>query len=149
MKRIKRESEYDMFDWWKKVFIDNYATFEGRARRSEFWYYALTNILVVLSLYIFVIIGMATEIYPLSITAGVLVFLYWIANLIPYLGVIVRRLHDTSKSGWWFLISFVPLGGIVLLVFYCLEGDRGQNEYGPDPKQSNESEINQIGRSSY
>lgn len=57
-----------------------------------------------------------------------------LAALIPTLAVCVRRLHDQDKSGWFYLLNFVPFGGLVLLVFYFLEGTRGPNRYGPDPK---------------
>jgi uncharacterized membrane protein YhaH (DUF805 family) len=58
-----------------------------------------------------------------------------LATLLPTLAVVIRRLHDTNKSGWWWLITFVPfVGGLVLLMFECLPGDQGPNQYGPDPK---------------
>jgi uncharacterized membrane protein YhaH (DUF805 family) len=58
--------------------------------------------------------------------------------LLPSLGVAVRRLHDTNRSGWWLLIGLIPIiGGIVLLVFFVLEGTRGPNNHGPDPKLAN------------
>ena len=66
---------------------------------------------------------------------GLLSGLYSLAVLLPSIAVAVRRLHDTDRSGWWFLIGFVPIvGGIILLVFYVLEGTRGPNRFGPDPK---------------
>ncbi|MFY0603725.1 MAG: DUF805 domain-containing protein [Flavobacteriaceae bacterium] len=135
-----------MIDWWKKAFIENYANFDGRARRSEYWYYVLTNLIIVISGYILLAI-LALAGGPILFTIGAVIFVLWaIANLIPNLAVIVRRLHDTNKSGWWILISFVPLGGLVLLVFYCLEGDRGKNEYGEDPKMNVSNTINEIGK---
>jgi uncharacterized membrane protein YhaH (DUF805 family) len=66
---------------------------------------------------------------------GMLTLLYSLAVLIPGLAVSFRRLHDIDKSAWWLLIAFVPLiGVIVLLVFACMEGTRGDNRFGPDPK---------------
>ena len=68
-------------------------------------------------------------------TFPVIIAIYYVAVLLPSLGVFVRRLHDTGRSGWWILFGIVPLvGGITLLVFACLEGERSQNAYGPDPK---------------
>ena len=68
---------------------------------------------------------------------GFLSTLYYIAVIIPYLAVIFRRLHDTDRSGWWFLIAFIPIVGIiVLLVFLILDGTRGDNRFGADPKAS-------------
>ncbi|WP_200909146.1 DUF805 domain-containing protein [Aliiroseovarius crassostreae] len=58
----------------------------------------------------------------------------WLATVLPYLAAATRRLHDTSRSGWWLLLGFVPLiGGIILIVFLALHGTRGDNRYGPDP----------------
>ena len=145
MERVKNESEYGMIDWWKKVFIENYANFEGRARRSEYWYYVLFNFLISIGL-VFAIILLSLLTGPLGFgLTYILVILWSIANIIPSLAAQVRRLHDTNKSGWWILISFIPLGGLVLLVFYFTEGTHGDNEYGPDPKQIVDKDINQIG----
>jgi uncharacterized membrane protein YhaH (DUF805 family) len=66
---------------------------------------------------------------------GLLSGLYTLAVLLPSIAVTVRRLHDTDRSGWWILLGFIPIiGGIILLVFYVLEGTRGPNRFGPDPK---------------
>ena len=66
---------------------------------------------------------------------GYLSTLYYVAVIVPYLAVIFRRLHDTDRSGWWILIAFIPLVGIiVLLVFLILKGNEGDNRFGPDPK---------------
>jgi uncharacterized membrane protein YhaH (DUF805 family) len=71
-----------------------------------------------------------------SFSPGILGGLYGLAVLIPSIAVTVRRLHDTDRSGWWFLIQLIPIvGGIILLVFVCLEGTRGPNRFGADPKQ--------------
>ena len=149
MKRVKRELEYNMFDWWKKVFIDNYANFEGRARRSEYWFYVLTNFIFSFTLPI-IAIFLAFIIGPFALGIYILGLLYGIANIIPNLAVIVRRLHDTGKSGWTFFFILIPIAGpIILIVFLATEGDRGQNQYGPDPKNPNINEINKIGRTSY
>ena len=73
---------------------------------------------------------------------GILLALYSMAIFIPNLAVAVRRLHDQDKSGWWILIGFVPLiGGIWLLVLYCLDGTPGPNRFGPDPKGDLRSQI--------
>ena len=56
--------------------------------------------------------------------------------MIPNLAVTIRRLHDQDKSGWWLLISFIPFGGLVLLVFMFIDGTPGENEYGPSPKDT-------------
>jgi uncharacterized membrane protein YhaH (DUF805 family) len=142
MQNFKQESEYNMIDWWKKAFIENYSNFEGRARRSEYWYYVLTNLLIVISGYILIAIAAFLG-GPIILTIALVLLVLWgAANIIPNLAVIVRRLHDTNKSGWWILIGLVPFGGIVLLVFYCIEGDRGRNDYGEDPKMHPDEYLN-------
>lgn len=135
----KSESDYNLIDWWKKVFLRNYATFTGRARRSELWYYTLANMILVIPFYIIAMIGMAGEQGMLS-TVGLLVYIVVIlATFVPSLAVAVRRLHDVNRSGWFYFIAMIPLiGGIILLVWFCTEGDRYTNNYGPDPKDPNE-----------
>ena len=114
-----------MLDYYTGV-LKNYAGFEGRARRAEFWQYGLMNLIVVVALVI-----LSAIIKPLIF----LVIIYYLAILVPTLAVTVRRLHDTDRSGFWFFISFVPfVGGIILLVFECLDSTPGDNKYGPNPK---------------
>jgi uncharacterized membrane protein YhaH (DUF805 family) len=104
----------------------NFATFSGRARRSEYWMFFLFNTIVSMVL---VMVDMALG------TVFLLAGLYGLAAFIPGLAVTVRRLHDTGKSGLWFLISFVPLiGFIAFLVFMFQDSQVGDNEYGPNPK---------------
>jgi uncharacterized membrane protein YhaH (DUF805 family) len=160
-----------MFDWYKKVVFENYANFSGRARRSEYWYFTLVNL----------IIAFATTAIDktLDLKFGVN-SLYSLAVFIPGLAVSVRRLHDVGKSGWLLLIvylviiaaavtlvvtGFATMGGsfsagmgvglivpiiiilalvIWMLVLFCTNGDEGENKYGPDPKGNGE-EINEIG----
>jgi uncharacterized membrane protein YhaH (DUF805 family) len=102
--------------------LSKYVSFEGRAVRSEYWYFAL---------FIFIV-----EIVAYAIDAGVFgrPILYSIAALalmLPSLAVGARRLHDTDRSGWWLLISFVPLiGAILLIVWFCTPGTPGANKFG-------------------
>ncbi|PRY45726.1 uncharacterized membrane protein YhaH (DUF805 family) [Geodermatophilus tzadiensis] len=104
--------------------LTRYADFTGRARRAEYWWFALFSVaVVVVAAIIDALIG-----FPL------LQIVVSLGLFIPSLAVGVRRLHDTDRSGWWLLIGLVPFGGIVLLVFYCLEGQRHPNRHGPDPK---------------
>lgn len=105
--------------------IKKYAVISGRATRREYWMFVLYNALISIALCIITAIADATA----------LMAVYYIFVLIPSICVSVRRLHDTGHSGWWLLISLVPLvGGIVLLVFYCLDSQKGGNQYGPNPK---------------
>lgn len=114
-------------NWYLDV-LRNYAKFDGRARRTEYWMFTLFNLIVMVVLGI--ILGLIDP-----VLVG-LVGLYSLGVMIPALAVSVRRLHDTNRSGWWILVSFVPLiGGIILLVLMCLDGTSGDNEFGPDPKQ--------------
>jgi uncharacterized membrane protein YhaH (DUF805 family) len=103
----------------------NYAGFAGRARRAEYWQFALVHVIALIVLFAI----------DAAIGTSVPYLLYTLAALIPGLAVGVRRLHDTDRSGWWLLISLVPLVGvIVLLVFLCAAGGPGANKYGADPK---------------
>lgn len=104
---------------WYLSALRNYAVFEGRARPKEYWFYVLISLVAYLLL---------------AVPGGIPAAIYLLATLIPSIAVTVRRLHDTSRSGWWYLLVFVPiLGGIVLLVFLLQKGTRGVNEYGDDP----------------
>jgi uncharacterized membrane protein YhaH (DUF805 family) len=126
-----------MIDWYLKVVRDNYANFEGRARRSEYWYYTLFNL----------IIGIVLQVIDhfIGFEYGLLGSIYSLAVLVPGLAVFVRRLHDVGKSGWYILLIFLPvIGWIWLLVLLFTEGDNGPNEYGEDPKRPY-SEFNDIG----
>lgn len=106
---------------WKK-----YAEFSGRARRTEYWMFFLFNFLAG------IVFGVLDGALGMSGTLG---GLYNLAVLIPGLAVLIRRLHDTGRSGWWWLIALVPLVGIiVLIVFLCGDSQPGENRYGANPK---------------
>ena len=127
-----------MVEYWKKC-LNKYADFNGRARRSEYWYFGLMNFLIVLGAYaIAIALAFVTRSAIISIIMLVVIGLYSLATIIPNLAVLVRRLHDTGKSGAWFFISFVPLiGGIWLLVLMCTDSQPGANDYGTNPKEIN------------
>jgi uncharacterized membrane protein YhaH (DUF805 family) len=113
-------------EWYLKV-LKNYVGFQGRARRKEYWMFVLFS----------VIVSIVLSILELIISLpSVLTGLYSLAVLIPSLAVGVRRLHDTGRSGWWLLISLIPLiGAIILLVFACQDSEENDNQYGPNPKK--------------
>lgn len=112
-------------NWYLDV-LKKYATFTGRARRTEYWMFTLFNI---------IIIAVLTFVDSMLGIPGVLSGLYSLAVFLPGLAVVVRRLHDTGKSGWWILIALVPLiGFIVLLFFMVLDSQPGENQHGPNPK---------------
>jgi|TARA_B110001469_G_C9407977_1_gene209077 uncharacterized membrane protein YhaH (DUF805 family) len=108
-------------NWFKKVVFENYINFDGRARRSEYWYFILFN-----AIFALIFATVSSKLY----------FVYVIAIILPSLAVAVRRLHDIGKSGVWLFISFVPIiGGIWLLVLLATQGDSDYNEFGSDPKE--------------
>jgi len=111
---------------WYLAVLKKYAEFGGRARRKEYWMFVLFNIIfAIAAIVIDMILGTYIVIYGL----------YMLAMLIPSLAVLVRRLHDIGKSGWWFFISLVPIiGGIWLLVLMLTDSQYGSNEYGENPK---------------
>lgn len=111
--------------------LQKYATFSGRARRSEYWYFFLMYLLIFVLL---AIVDGITGSFSAKSGVGLLSGVFALAMLLPSLAVGVRRLHDIGRSGWWLLIAFVPLiGGIVLLLFAVKVGTPGDNEYGATP----------------
>ncbi|MGW1883523.1 DUF805 domain-containing protein [Streptomyces sp. NPDC001970] len=110
---------------WYLAVLKNYAGFGGRARRKEYWMFVLFNVI-----FAAVLLGIG-----FAIESQIPYAIYILATLIPALAAAVRRLHDTGRSGWWLLISFVPLvGGIILLVFLASDGKPEENQYGVNPK---------------
>ena len=108
----------------------NYFNFSGRSNRSEFWYF-----------FLFILIGnFFTHLIDTYIIGyhpeemGVVSGIFFLATAFPQLSLIFRRLHDTGKSGWWFLLSFTIIGLIPLFVWWCTTGDPKKNRYGNIPK---------------
>ncbi len=116
--------------------FSKYATFSGRARRSEYWYWILFTVLVyVVAAILDNVLKTTIKSGDASLPYGYIVLVASLALLIPGIAVTVRRLHDTGRSGWWYLLSFLcGIGAIVVLVFCIMEGTPGQNAYGPSPK---------------
>ncbi len=104
------------FKYYIKV-LNNYVNFRGRATRSEFWYFALLNAIIMIVL----------EIFDGFINSDVTGYVYALLVELPYLAVSVRRMHDTDRSGWWILVPFANV------VFFCLKGTEGENRFGPQP----------------
>jgi uncharacterized membrane protein YhaH (DUF805 family) len=107
-----------------KFCLNNYFTIEGRAQRSQYWWFYL---------FVLIIIFVASMIDAIT---GLPVFglIAMLAILAPYICVAIRRMHDKDKSGWWLLISFVPvIGFFYLLYLFVTRGTEGENRFGPDP----------------
>ena len=117
---------------WFVMGMKNFLQFTGRSRRSEYWYFALVFVPILLLLaFIEISLGWRGE----GSGLGPLTGLFAVVMFLPNLALSIRRLHDTGRSGWWILIGFVPiLGVIALLYFYASEGDAETNAYGPNPK---------------
>lgn len=122
----------------------NYANFQGRAARSEYWFFALFVFIVagILSALMFATVDFNTgQISGLGYVVIAVLAIFYLAILIPSIAVAVRRLHDRNMSGWWYLgfivLSAIPFVGIVasiaMLVIFCLKGTDGDNRFGPDP----------------
>ena len=106
--------------WYIDVLTNNYLNFNGRARRTEFWMFALVHLIVI---GILSFIGL----WPFIV--------YFLLTVIPAVGVGIRRLHDTGRSGWWILLANSPLF-FIYYYFMVLDGDPGGNIYGESPKES-------------
>jgi uncharacterized membrane protein YhaH (DUF805 family) len=119
---------------WYLEALKKYAAFGGRSRRKEYWYFVLFSLVVSLVLSA---IDALLGTFSSSTNVGLLGGIYGLAIIIPSIAVSVRRLHDIDRTGWWVLISLVPvIGTIVLLVFAVLDGTPGENRFGPNPKAS-------------
>jgi uncharacterized membrane protein YhaH (DUF805 family) len=109
--------------------IKNYAGFSGRAGRREYWMFFL--------IYMLIYIGLAilTAVMPkmLGTIFGILTAVFLLGMLVPTIAVGVRRMHDTDHSGWWLLLSIVPLAGLYVLYLLIIEGTSGPNKFGESP----------------
>ena len=133
-------------NWYLKV-LKQYTDFSGRARRKEYWMFVLFNIIFsICALLIDVLIGTSFEMNGINLGYGYIYMLYGLFVFIPGLAVLIRRLHDIGKSGWYILISFIPLiGGIWLLVLLVTDSDAGNNKWGSNPKIGDD-EIDMLGK---
>lgn len=122
---------------WYGAAWNKYADFSGRARRKEYWYFVLFNLIIVMALvYVDVSIGAINYETGFGLMSGV----FYLVALIPTLAVLVRRLHDTGRSGWWFFVYFIPLVGPFILFFFLIQGGQsGFNDHGPDPRMAAEA----------
>lgn len=115
-------------NWYLKVVKDNYANFKGRARRQEYWMFAFIHLMIAVLLSIIDTVMFGPSNFTLS-------SLYLLIVLIPGVTVAVRRLHDTSRSGWWVLLALIPVIGVLaLIVMMCIDSTPAPNQYGTNPK---------------
>lgn len=164
-----------LFDYFKLCITTKYCSFSGRARRAEFWgfvlfYHIISSLFGLLSFYVLRMEAAQVDYAQMNpwalqtsaIASNGFSMLFFLVMLLPSVGVAVRRLHDTGRTGWWVTLPFVStivffstmipamfgvlvelfvisgivllLSGIGLLVFFCLDSQPGQNQYGPNPK---------------
>ncbi|MFC4627883.1 DUF805 domain-containing protein [Promicromonospora alba] len=122
--------------------LRKYGTFTGRARAAEYWLFylalAIVNVVIFVALLLPALITMdpvTQEPGVLGMIGSTLLAIVMLGTLVPLLAAAVRRLHDTGKSGWFYLLCLVPfVGGIILIVLLALPGEPGPNRFGPDPK---------------
>lgn len=122
--------------WYLSV-LKQYAVFQGRSRRKEYWMFFLFNTIIN---FLLIVLHMAlmedVTFYQRGFAMFPIYSIYSLAVFLPVLGVSIRRLHDIGKGGWWVLLNFIPvIGNIWFIVLMCMDGSPGENEYGPNPKE--------------
>ena len=115
-------------NYFLDVLKNKYAKFDGRATRSEYWYFTLFAT-------ISYIVAMVIDGLLMNVTGGmpILTILAMLGMIVPSIAVGVRRLHDIGKSGWWYLLALVPFISLVLIAFFVIDS-KDDNVYGPNPK---------------
>jgi uncharacterized membrane protein YhaH (DUF805 family) len=118
---------------WYIGALKKYGVFSGRARRTEYWMFLLFNIIFLIAA---MLLDNLLKTTFKDLPYGLFYLLYALAVIIPAIALVVRRLHDVGKSGWWYFIALIPLvGGIWLLVLMLTDSQPGINQYGPNPKE--------------
>ena len=115
-----------------RICLSKYIDFTGRARRSEFWWFYLFTLLV--SIVASILDAILGTDYDGSLSGGVINTIAGLALVLPSIAVAIRRLHDTSRVGWWILIGLVPIVGWIILIVFYVQDSHGDNKYGPSPK---------------
>ena len=103
----------------------------GRSSRSQYWWYQLSVVVVA---FFAIIVDVAAGMHIAHYPKGILMVFVVVFHIVPQITISVRRLHDIGRSGFWYLLCFVPFGSLVLLYWSCLASDLGPNEYGDDPR---------------
>ncbi|GAB5521357.1 MAG: DUF805 domain-containing protein [Rhodothermales bacterium] len=114
---------------WFFEALRNYKDFSGRARRSEYWFFTLFHMLLLIGCVLMALVSDLSEEATILFVGAYLLLMF-----LPSWSVAVRRLHDTGRSGWWLLIGGIPLGGLVLFVFNLQDSEIESNQYGRSPK---------------
>ena len=118
------------FGWYVDAVSKKYATFDGRAHRTEFWCFMLFYLVGYLSL---LVIGYVFRSYYGGGEMGLMALfssIFVLVNLLPSIAVFVRRLHDSGRSGWWCLLQLIPIIGLIVLILFGLAGSQEDNKYG-------------------
>ena len=127
------------FSYCVKNPLKNLTNFNGRTRRREYWFYRLGLIL-------FFMFPCIAGLLLAGIDVDIADVIAAIAFIPLTMAVTVRRLHDTNRSGWWYLLAFIPIiGDLVLFIFMCLKGTEGENRFGKDPKAEDERTLDAEG----
>jgi len=139
--RRKQKDNMSFWDYFLEAYTDNYADFNGRARRKEYWSFQLITLFFMVIVFGFIIGGLAfaesNNFYVpdnVGIVSLAVMLISMLFLVIPNISVTVRRLHDIGLSGWFFLLSFLPFGSLVLFVMSLLSSQKDANNYGPPPK---------------
>lgn len=129
--KTESTDNFNMFQWFGKAW-NRYAEFSGRSRRKEYWYFVLVNFIIQIAVY-----TMDCVFFDAANTDNT--YFSWIYSLIifvPSLAVIIRRLHDTNRSGWWLLLNLIPIiGSVILIIILAEDSDSEENQYGANPKE--------------
>ena len=131
-------------NWYLDTFKNKYADFTGRARRTEYWMFLLFHLPII---FILSFLSGFLEALGSGLVPSILLIIYVLLTFIPTMALTIRRLHDTGKSGWYYLLSVIPyIGWIIVLIFTVQDSEPMENKWGPNPKRPNLDEINEIGK---
>jgi uncharacterized membrane protein YhaH (DUF805 family) len=130
-----------MYFWWKLVLFKNYNNFAGRARRSEFWGFVLTCVMIILPLVYLQFIAAFNRFLIFNIIIQITIAVLLLAILVPFVAVVTRRLHDSDKSGFFLLLAIVPIVFPIVFAFTLFDSDKITNKYGVDPKNEASDDL--------
>lgn len=131
-------------NWYLDTLKNKYADFSGRARRTEYWMFMAFHFPIIF--FLSFLSGFMEEL-GIGFIPSILLGIYALLSFIPAMAISIRRLHDTGKSGWYYLLSVIPyIGWVVVLIFTVKDSEPMPNKWGPNPKGQNMDEINDIGK---